>query len=162
MLCVFIAPDVIHQQLMMMMMMMGCGNILELFFLFSELFFFSMVSIGGGDVSRGRGGRPKKKQLEGGWRGGRSASPPDAFAEHAAWFAFSSHDFWSLGFTIFVWGLRFIKFWGLRFIKDLVLCSKTCRFLTEFLGPEVLFFLCLVFIYFWWSQAHKSFGFLGS
>ena len=35
--------------------------------------------------------------------------------------------------------------WGLRFIKDLVLCSKTSRFLTEFLGPEVLFFcvLCL-------------------
>ena len=31
-----------------------------------------------------RGGRPKKKQLEGGWGGGRGASPPDAFAEHAA------------------------------------------------------------------------------
>ena len=25
----------------------------------------------------------KNKQLEGGWGGGRSASPPDAFAEHA-------------------------------------------------------------------------------
>ena len=28
--------------------------------------------------------------LEGGWGGGRSASPPDAFAKHATWFARSS------------------------------------------------------------------------
>ena len=90
-----------------------------------------------------RGGRPKKK-LEGGWGGGRSASPPDALAEHAAWFAFGSYNFW-----------------GLRFIKDLVLCSKTCRFLIEFLGPEVFFFVSCVYI-FCWSQAHQSFGILGS
>ena len=45
-----------------------------------------------------------KNSWRGVWGGGRSA----AFAEHAAWFAFVSHDFWSLGFTTFVWGLRFI------------------------------------------------------
>ena len=103
------------------------------FFLFWELIFFLWFQLEVETFQVGvgcpcRGGRPKKKKLEGGWGGGRSASPPDALAEHAAWFAFGSYNFW-----------------GLRFIKDLVLCSKTCRFLTEFLGPEVCFFcvLCL-------------------
>ena len=60
-------------------------------FLFWELF-FSMVSIGGGDVSGGGGlslqrSRPLKKNS---WRGVAAPSPPDAFAEHAAQFAFGS------------------------------------------------------------------------
>ena len=65
----------------------------ELLFFILGIIFFSMVSIGGGDVFDGGRAVPaeevglKKKQLEGGWGGGRSASPPDAFAEHATWFA---------------------------------------------------------------------------
>ena len=57
---------------------MGRGNILGIIFLDLGII-FSMVSIGGGDVSGGggcpcRGGRPlKKKQLEGGW--GRALPP---------------------------------------------------------------------------------------
>ena len=67
---------------------MGAEIFWELFFLFWELIFFlwfqleETFQVGVGCPCRG--GRPKKKQLEGGWGGGRSASPPDAFAEHAA------------------------------------------------------------------------------
>ena len=43
-----------------------------------------------------RGGMPLKKQLEGGWGGGRSAFSPDAFAEHAK----------------YVIRLQFVEFWG--------------------------------------------------
>ena len=70
--------------------------------------------------------------------------------------------FGALGSQFLFGALGSYNFGGLRFIKDLVLCSKTCRFLTEFLGPEGLFLCVLCLIYFWWSQAHKSFGFLGS
>ena len=49
---------------------------------------FPMVSIGGGGVSGGvgcrcRGSRSLKKQLEGSWGGGRSASPLEGFPENA-------------------------------------------------------------------------------
>ena len=83
------------------------------FFLFCELFFFYGFNwrwrrFRWGWAAPAEEVGLKKNQLEGGWGGGHSASPPDAFAEHAPRFAFGSHDSWSLGFTIFVWGLRFI------------------------------------------------------
>ena len=64
-------------------------NILGIiFFYFGNYFFFlwfqlevETFQVGVGCLCRG--GRPKKKKLVGGWGGGRSASPPDAFAEHA-------------------------------------------------------------------------------
>ena len=83
MLCVFIAPDVIHQQLMMMMMM-GCGNILGIIFFILGINFFLWFQLEVETFHVAEEVGLEKKQLEGGWGGGRSASPQDAFAEHAA------------------------------------------------------------------------------
>ena len=68
---------------------LGAEIFWELFFLFWELFFFYGFNWRwrrfrwGWAVPAEEVGL-KKKQLEGGWGGGRGASPPDAFAEHAA------------------------------------------------------------------------------
>ena len=86
---------------------------------------------------------------------GRTVYPPRSLSIFA--YNLGAEIFWELIF--FLWFQLEVETFQ---VKDLVLCSKTCRFLTEFLGPEVFFFLCFVFIYFWWSQAHKSFGILGS
>ena len=70
-----------------------------------------------------RGGMPLKKQLEGGWGGGRSAFSPDAFAEHAK----------------YVIRLQFVEFWG-------VLFTIFCRFAEKHLVPldSYIFVSCVL------------------
>ena len=116
----------------------GCGNILGInFFLWFQLE-VETFQVGVGCPCRGGG--PKKKQLEGGW--GPQMHLQNMLRDSPS----VRMIFGALGSQFLFGALGSYNFWGLRFIKDLVLCSKTCRFLTEFLGPEVLFFVSCVYI----------------
>ena len=131
----------------------GCGNILGInFFLFWELIFFFLwfqlevetFQVGVGCLCRG--GRAKKKKSWWGVGGEGAAPPPQMHSQNMLCDSPSVRMILGPWVHNFLFGvLDSYNFRGLRFIKDLVLCSKTCRFLTEFFGPEVFLFcvLCL-------------------
>ena len=115
--------------------LVGCGNILGIIFLGGGINFFLWfqleveIQVGVGCLCRG--GRPKKKKAGAGLGGRAQRLPPRCIRRTCCVICLRFVSFLGPWVHNFLFGvLDSYNFWGLRFIKDLVLCSKTCRFLT--------------------------------